>query len=80
MLKEELVVQVGLRLAMNEGSGPAAQPPQGFAVETRKLCQMCQNLVDPEQRHPLGCSHTVHKDCIRTWLETNKNNSCPFCK
>ncbi|XP_029017055.1 RING finger protein 214-like [Betta splendens] len=92
MTMEEVMEQVGLRLAQNERAAPGPisrppppgpiqrpPPPMHRAARAQKLCLMCQKHMDPESRHPLSCSHVIHKECIRVWLQASKNNSCPFC-
>ncbi|KAJ8266305.1 hypothetical protein GJAV_G00128890 [Gymnothorax javanicus] len=54
------------------------QLPQAV-TSSLKMCLVCQSQVETGSEHDVGCSHVVHKKCISVWLQSTKNNSCPFC-
>ncbi|XP_030076728.1 RING finger protein 214 [Microcaecilia unicolor] len=62
---------------------PAAQQPYSRRLSQSpvgcKLCLMCQKIVQPSDLHLTPCTHVLHKECIKVWAQTNKNDSCPFC-
>ncbi|KAG7483982.1 hypothetical protein MATL_G00043960 [Megalops atlanticus] len=74
----------GQRTTLPPQGPPVAQvfqtrPSQTAASSSRKMCLMCQNSVEAGSQHDMSCSHVVHKECISVWLQSSKNNSCPFC-
>uniref|UniRef100_A0A8C9M1I5 Ring finger protein 214 n=1 Tax=Panthera tigris altaica TaxID=74533 RepID=A0A8C9M1I5_PANTA len=71
---EELIQLVAARLAEHERVAASTQAPAAC-----KLCLMCQKLVQPNELHPMACSHVLHKECIKFWAQTNTNDTCPFC-
>ena len=44
-----------------------------------EICSICLEAITvPLQRHPLGCGHVFHRQCIREW--TTKQRHCPNCR
>lgn len=41
-------------------------------------CSICLNKIFEDTLKITKCNHTFHKDCIETWLITNKK--CPLCR
>ncbi|KAK0136596.1 RING finger protein 214 [Merluccius polli] len=77
---EEVTEQVGLKLAQGTAlRGPALPQPPAPRPTVRTFCLVCQKQLQPGTQQPLPCSHSIHRDCIRIWLQSSGNNSCPFC-
>ncbi|GCB62917.1 hypothetical protein scyTo_0000081 [Scyliorhinus torazame] len=61
------------------GAQTSYQESPAMMPSSPRLCLMCQQVVQVGEAQPMGCSHIVHRECIKFWAQSNKNSSCPFC-
>jgi hypothetical protein len=43
-------------------------------------CPICLTTCNLSNSVITGCNHRFHLNCIRMWLITNMNNTCPVCR
>ncbi|KAG8569391.1 hypothetical protein GDO81_014390 [Engystomops pustulosus] len=65
---------------------PAGQRTSTFLPSTYgaylgrpQVCFMCTKIVQPHERQPMSCNHTIHRECAKSWSLANHNSTCPFC-
>jgi len=48
--------------------------------EEEDVCAVCFRELEGVAQVTLACKHVFCYTCIRKWRETNKKNTCPFCR
>ncbi|XP_035034224.2 E3 ubiquitin-protein ligase TTC3 isoform X2 [Hippoglossus stenolepis] len=48
------------------------------AINVEDPCIICHEDMSPDSMCVLGCRHSFHKDCIKSWLK--EQSTCPTCR
>nr|XP_019941403.1 PREDICTED: E3 ubiquitin-protein ligase TTC3 [Paralichthys olivaceus] len=48
------------------------------ALNMEDPCIICHDDMSPDSTCVLGCRHSFHKECIRSWLK--EHSTCPTCR
>ena len=54
-----------------------------FLPETTSSADTCSICLRPKSglmRTVVSCSHSFHRDCLDSWVETQRKNTCPLCR
>ena len=61
------------------GPEPETERESGLKGGDGSTCSICLDTIQPAQvARELPCSHTFHRECIRTWVARRHN--CPECR
>ena len=61
------------------GPEPETERESGLKGGDGSTCSICLDTIQPSQvARELPCSHTFHRECIRTWVARRHN--CPECR
>ena len=45
-----------------------------------KNCPICYTDINSKDELITTCKHTFHKKCIKKWIASGINNTCPLCR
>ncbi|WP_422465487.1 RING finger domain-containing protein [Endozoicomonas sp. ALC013] len=55
--------------------------PVPLHADVVKQCSVCLDDITGSRRVSVNiCNHYYHTSCIKKWLKTSKNPTCPLCR
>ncbi|WP_422450081.1 MULTISPECIES: RING finger domain-containing protein [unclassified Endozoicomonas] len=55
--------------------------PVPIHADVVKQCSVCLDDITGSRRVSVNiCNHYYHTSCIKKWLKTSKNPTCPLCR
>ncbi|XP_066933043.1 uncharacterized protein [Clytia hemisphaerica] len=66
------------RSRANQVPPKASSSGKSSIFGSEEPCVICYEDMYPQNRQPLQCGHTFHKDCIQCWLKEQR--TCPVCR